>query len=237
MNLSERLKHVAYLCGSGGTLADIGCDHGYLGIWLIREKRFEHVIAMDLREGPLQAAKDHVKEEGLEDKIECRLSDGCDKLGCGEADVISFAGMGGPLMISLLERDVKITRSAARLVLQPQSEIPSVRRWLKDNGYRIEDEDIVCEDGKFYPMMAACAGEWDNAGTSEENALSYGGKLLEKKHPVLRACLERALKQNEEVLAELNGAHDAVNERRSRRIAEVERGIADIREALKVYEA
>lgn len=237
MNLSERLRHVAYLCGSGGTLADIGCDHGYLGIWLIKEKCFEHVIAMDLRKGPLQAAREHVAEEGLADRIECRLSDGCDRLVAGEADVISFAGMGGPLMISLLERDMTITKSAGKLVLQPQSEIPSVRRWLRDNGYRIEDEDIVCEDGKFYPMMAAVPGEWDDAGAGEEAALAYGGMLLEKKHPVLKAYLEKILKQNEDVLDGLKSAGDTENERRSIRTAEVERGIAGIREALKVYEA
>ena len=237
MILSERLKHVADLCGRGKTLADIGCDHGYLGIWLVKEKRFEHVIAMDLRKGPLAAAENHVKEEGLEDKIECRLSDGCDKLNAGEAEVINFAGMGGPLMISLLERDMSITESAKRLVLQPQSEIPSVRRWLKAKGFRIEAEDMVCEDGKFYTMMAACAGEWDNAAVAEEAALLFGGQLLAGKHPVLKDFLVKKLSQEEAVLRELTDGEETAGERRRMRAAEVERGIADIREALKVYEA
>ncbi|MCR5119278.1 MAG: class I SAM-dependent methyltransferase [Lachnospiraceae bacterium] len=235
MNLSERLQHVAKICGSGRTLADIGCDHAYLGIWLVSERRFERVIAMDLREGPLMAARRHVEEEGLSDKIECRLSDGCDRLDAGEADVISFAGMGGPLMISLLKRDMAVSKSAKRLVLQPQSEIPVVRQWLKSNGFRIEEEDIVCEDGKFYPMMAAVPGEWDDAGAAERLALAFGGALLEKKHPVLRAYLEKNLKQYGEVLSQLRQTAED-NERRNGRIREVEQDIADIREALKVYE-
>ncbi len=237
MVLSERLKHVALLAGSGNSLADIGCDHGYLGIWLVRNKLFEHVIAMDLREGPLNAARHNVEEEGLSDFIECRLSDGCDKLKKGEAQVLNFAGMGGPLMISLLERNMELTRSMDRLVLQPQSEIPDVRQWLKANGFSIVDEDIVCEDGKFYPMMAAVKGKWDDHGAGDKEAILFGGSLLKKKHPVLKAYLEKNLTQNEDVLARLTAALGAENERMNERITEVEASIADIREALKFYEA
>jgi tRNA (adenine22-N1)-methyltransferase len=236
MVLSERLKHVALLAGSGKCLADIGCDHGYLGIWLVKNKYFERVIAMDLRKGPLQAAQRNVREEGLADRIECRLSDGCDKLNEGEAQVLSFAGMGGPLMISLLERNIKLTRSMDRLVLQPQSEIPEVRLWLKANGFRIDDEDIVYEDGKFYPMMAAVKGDWDDNGVGSKAAVMFGGRLLTRKHPVLKAYLEKSLFQNEEVLARLTTASAGENERMNIRIAEVEASIADIREALKLYE-
>lgn len=232
MVLSERLKHVALLAGSGKCLADIGCDHGYLGIWLVKNKLFEHVIAMDLREGPLQAARHNVEEEGLSDSIECRLSDGCDKLMKGEAQVLSFAGMGGPLMISLLERDPDLISSMDRLVLQPQSEIPEVRLWLKANGFCIAEEDIVCEDGKFYPMMAAVKGEWKD----RQLDVLFGGVLLEKKHPVLKDFLEKNLLQKMEVLETLIAASDSGNERVNGRIAEVEASIADIREALKVYE-
>ena len=235
MNLSERLEHVAALCGSGTALADIGCDHGYLGIWLVKKGAFRNVIAMDLRSGPLAAAKSHVEEEGLSGQIECRLSDGCDKLARGEAEVISFAGMGGPLMISLLERDMALIRSMKRLVLQPQSEIPKVRQWLKDNGFRIEDEDIVFEDGKFYPMMAAVPGNWEDYGMPETAAVLFGAKLLSIRHPVLKECLIRKLAQKEEVMKELTATGED-NERKIRRRAEVEHTVADIREALKLYE-
>ncbi len=233
---SERLKAVAALAGRGDTLADIGCDHGYLGIGLIKAGCFKHVIAMDLREGPLNAARKNIREEGLTEEIECRLSDGCDKLKPGEADVVCFAGMGGALMIELMERALSVIQGLKRLVLQPQSEVASVRRWLWDKGFTPEAEAMIYEDGKYYPMMAAVYGGRDDDGMPGEAAFEFGGLLLKDKDPVLRSFLEHKLIQEEEILAALKAAGEG-NERRSIRMEELKHSMALIMEALGFYEA
>jgi tRNA (adenine22-N1)-methyltransferase len=108
---------------------------------------------MDLREGPLSRAREHIKEQGLSERITLRLSDGVSALSKGEADTILIAGMGGELIIRILTDGAEICHSVRELILQPQSVIGEVRRYLRENGYRITDEDMVLEDGKFYPMM------------------------------------------------------------------------------------
>jgi tRNA (adenine22-N1)-methyltransferase len=108
---------------------------------------------MDLREGPLSRAREHIKEQGLSERITLRLSDGVSALAQGEADTILIAGMGGELIIRILTDGADICHSVRELILQPQSVIGEVRRYLRENGYRITDEDMVLEDGKFYPMM------------------------------------------------------------------------------------
>ena len=179
----------------GLRVADVGCDHGYLAIHLIRNQISPHVIAMDINRGPLERAEDHVREAGLEKDIELRLSDGLEELKPGEADCIVMAGMGGPLMIGIMERREDICARAREFILQPQSEIAKVRHFLQDSHYRIVSEDMVEEDGKFYPMMKAVHGEME---LGSEVCFKYGKILLKEEHPVLRAYLryERRLLQS-----------------------------------------
>ena len=108
---------------------------------------------MEVGNGPLCAAKEHVAERGLESVIETRLSDGLHNYIIGEADTLICAGMGGRLMMRILSDDREKTVSFRELILQPQSEIEQFRRWLRRQGYCITDENMIEEDGKFYPMM------------------------------------------------------------------------------------
>lgn len=108
---------------------------------------------MDIRTGPLERAREHIRMYGMEDYIQTRLSDGVAALKPGEADTILIAGMGGGLVKHILESGRVICEQAHGLVLQPQSELPKVRRFLMENGYVTEREEMVMEDGKYYPMM------------------------------------------------------------------------------------
>ena len=96
IKLSKRLQTVAHQVKCGGVAADIGCDHGFTSIYLIEQGLAKHVIAMDINEGPLERAKEHIREYGMEADIETRLSDGTAKLAPGEADTLLISGMGGP---------------------------------------------------------------------------------------------------------------------------------------------
>ena len=165
ITLSKRLEAVAELITRNGTLADVGTDHGYIPIAMVLRGRVERAIAMDLRTGPLERAKEHITAYGLGDRIETRLSDGVSSLTENEADSIVVAGMGGELVIHILENGKAICKSAKELILQPQSEIGEVRKYLRENGYRIADEDMVEEDQKYYPMMRVVPQEAERPGT------------------------------------------------------------------------
>lgn len=195
MPLSERLTAVATMITPGLVVADVGCDHGYLSIYLIRKGIAPHVIAMDINHGPLQRAMDHIQEAGLAPEIEIRLSDGLNELKAGEASSIVMAGMGGPLMIDIMERSKGVCDAAKEFILQPQSEIETVRHYLEDNGFMIISEDIVLEDDKYYPMMKAIHGSMN---LEKDAYYKYGKILLKEEHPVLRAYLrhERSLLRN-----------------------------------------
>lgn len=155
ITLSKRLRAVAAMVTSGSRVCDVGCDHGFIPIWLVQQHISPKVLAMDVRSGPLSAAGEHIAQYGLESKIETRLSNGLHNYNIGEADTLICAGMGGGLMMRILTEDPDKTASFQELILQPQSEIEQFRSGLREMGYQIIEEQMVEEDRKFYPMMRA----------------------------------------------------------------------------------
>lgn len=202
------MKAVASMVTPGNVLADIGTDHGYIPISLVQRKKIPRAIAMDINKGPLKRAIDHIAEFQLEEFIETRLSDGVKKLEVGEVDSILIAGMGGELVIRILSDGKEVCRAAKELILQPQSELQRVRQFLRENKYKIVDEDMVIEDGKYYPMMRVVPVEedefWNNI---PEEAIRpcymYGPILLKNGNPSLRRFLVKQHKQLEKILKEL----------------------------------
>ena len=208
MELSKRLYAVAALVTEGASVADVGTDHGYIPIYQIQEKIASRVIAMDINKGPLERARIHIEEQGLSDRIETRLSDGTQALVPGEADTLITAGMGGGLVIHILEEGKDVINQMKTCILQPQSEIDKVRRYLTQEHFLIVDEDMVEEDGKYYPILKVEHGESE---TYEEYEFYYGKKLLEKKHPVLRDFLLRECAIQEKILKQLNKQADSTS--------------------------
>lgn len=162
--LSERLQMLADMVTPGNRLADVGCDHGYLAIYLVRAGICPRAVAMDVREGPLAAARRHVEEAGLEDYIDLRLSDGLAACCAGEADTLVCAGMGGRLMERILRSGMEKARQLGELILQPQSELPRFRAFLREAGFAVVQEDAVCEEGKYYFAMKAVCRKEDPGG-------------------------------------------------------------------------
>lgn len=155
VNLSRRLLSVASLISKGRNVADVGCDHGYLSIYLIEQKKANHIIATDIHKGPVMCARKNITGRCLQNKIDVRLGDGLKVVQPGEADCVVMAGMGGPLAISILEASQDVCKQVKEFVIQPQSDIPSVRHYLVEHEYVIVDEKMVYEDGKYYQMMKA----------------------------------------------------------------------------------
>ena len=168
--MSLRLKTVADMlkdeCIHRCT-ADVGCDHGYVSIYLVQNKISESAIAMDVRKGPLAMAESNIRDFSLEKDIQTRLSDGLTELQESEADSLVIAGMGGKLMISILEKKDISSLGIRVAVLQPQSDICLFREYLRDKGYTIADERIILDEGKYYFPMKVIPGDGVSGSFSE----------------------------------------------------------------------
>lgn len=204
VQLSERLLAAAGMVTKGNIVADVGCDHAYTSIYLCQAGIAPKVIAMDVNKGPLVGAKAHVEEAGLSENIDIRLSDGLQKLVPGEADSVLLCGMGGLLMIKILSDYPETTASLKELILQPQSEVGEVRRYLHKQGYEITKEHMLKEDGKFYVMMRAVKSKIPQQYETECDYI-YGKLLLEEKNPVLLEFLDREHRLRADVLTALSG--------------------------------
>lgn len=230
MELSKRLYAVAGLVTEGASVADIGTDHGYVPVYLAEKGIAFRVLAADINEGPLMRAKSYIEERGLTDRIEIRRSDGLLNIRPGEADTIIAAGMGGGLVIKILSEGAEVVRSLKNMILQPQSEIGKVRRYINEHGLRIAEEDMVKEEGKYYPMMRAVHGEPE---PYEKWEYLYGKRLLEKCNPVLKEYLLREIELKEGILQRLR--EHAETEKTMMRIEELSREIEYAGRALACY--
>ena len=186
IKLSNRLQAVARHIPAGASVADIGTDHGYLPVFLVINDISGKVIASDRSKGPLSAAEQLVRLLSLENQISLRLGEGLSVLQPGEAEVICVAGMGGVAITGILAENMEIARAARRLVMQPQRNVPAVRRFLADNGFRLVAEDLAEDDGFFYEILVAEPGEM----TLDDWQAEFGPLLLEQRHPLLKDFLK-----------------------------------------------
>lgn len=211
MELSKRLQKVADFVTPGNRAADVGCDHGYVPIWLIENGIVPSAIAADVRPGPLGRAQAHIQEHGLEKKIETRLSDGLEKIRPGEVQTLIFSGMGGPLMIRLLSGGEETAKAVGELILSPQSELEQVRRFLVQNGYTIDREAVLEEDEKYYFIFHVIPVRDDRIWTEEEYV--YGKDYEPGCGRIAAAFLEREICKKETLLQNLEAASPRGRER------------------------
>ena len=187
--LSNRLLACCGFVRPGDRVADVGCDHGYLGIHLLQTGMASSVIASDVNEGPLQSACRNAHKYGVKDRISFYLSDGVRSIP-REFDTLVCAGIGADTMISILEAAPWLKDEKYRLILQCQSRRPELRKYLYANGFSIARETLA-EDGKFiYPIMEVVY--------APAEPLTPGGyhitpALLESGSPLLPAFLERVI--------------------------------------------
>ncbi|MDO4285373.1 MAG: class I SAM-dependent methyltransferase [Eubacteriales bacterium] len=184
IHLSKRLRTLCQMVTADSRLCDVGCDHALVPLALLEEGRIPSALAMDVARGPLLAAAANVEAHGYERQVQTRLSDGLGAYEIGEADTLVIAGMGGPLIREILEREPQKAQSFRELVLEPQSEVHEVRSALRGMGIGIVSEKMVEEDGKFYPVIRAVPGE---KGVRPDWAAAFGGENPPEEAQRLRA--------------------------------------------------
>lgn len=246
--LSGRMHQLADMVTAGNRVADVGCDHAFLSIYLVQTGKCPGCLAMDVRKGPLSGAEEHIAFYGLGEYIETRLSDGLSAYHIGEAQTLVCAGMGGRLMERILTEGGEKSRAFSELILQPQSEIPEFRRFLRRAGYLVTEEAAVYEDGKYYFAMKAVYGgqglpvgqsrmnrqqafaesglsvaQSSSAGQEPEEEELYdlfGKQLLQERAPVLKQYLLHRMKAVGEIIGQLRQNNGVKSEARLKELYE-----------------
>lgn len=219
MQLSERLSMVASMVTAGNCLADVGTDHGYVPIYLYEKQVIPRAIAMDVNKGPLEKARIHIYEKGMEHAIETRLSDGLEAMKAGEAQSLLIAGMGGPLIERILSAYPEVTASFEELILQPQSEVFRVRRWLELQGYEIVEEHMIFEDGKYYPMFKAVKKDAPQKLAPLED--KFGRLEVLKEQEILKQFLRKEISAKKEIMKHLTAENSQKGIQRIRELEEI----------------
>ncbi len=187
--LSTRLLACCSLVHPGDRVADIGCDHGYLGIYLLKNGIASSVMESDVNEKPLQSARDNAARFGTLENTTFFLSDGVQNVP-RDFDTLVCAGMGADTMMAILEAAPWLQDRKYRLILQCQSKRPELRQWLYDAGYRIHRETLA-KDGKFvYSIMEVL---WEPGPGIAPWETYITRQLLEDSHPLLPEYYERVI--------------------------------------------
>ncbi len=226
--ISKRLLCCAELIDAPCRVADIGTDHGYLGIHLLSSGKADYIVAADLRQGPLDNAIKNAKRFAMMDRMRFVLSDGLRNVDADEIDTIVCAGMGGELIIRILENCPWIFDAKYRLILQPQATPHLLRAWLADKGFSIERE-IVCHDGRFYYTVL-------RARFGERMILSEGQQyitpqLLREESELVPAFIDQTIGQLEKTVNGMRSARE-VQESRLAFYAQALEEIKAMRDAL-----
>lgn len=195
--LSKRLETVAGMVTPGNVTADIGTDHGYVPIYLIKNGICPKAYAMDINEGPIKSAIQNIRVEGLSEQIEVIQSDGMEKLEPEMADTVIIAGMGGELMVNILENS-KVNHTVKEFILSPHRRGDLVRKYITHIDWHITDEKMLVDAGKFYTVMKAEKGR-DEIPYNETEYI-YGRILLDEKNPVLKEYLEKENNKFQKIL-------------------------------------
>ena len=222
---------MAALVPAGTQFADIGTDHAYLPVWLLQHGVIDRAVAADLRQGPLERAKMTAEKYGQTQRMEFRLCDGLKGIHPDEAETIAVAGMGGETIASILSAAPWTKEQACRLVLQPMSAQPELRRWLQENGYRIEREVLVQEGRTIYTIFLVGAGAMPELTAGERWA---GRQQRGEIAPLRMDYLNHLLNQVERAISGLKKSSRSED---IYRLAEMEQVYVDLERMKKEWEA
>lgn len=206
MHIGKRLETIAGMVPQGSILADIGTDHAYLPVWLLKNGCIKSAVAGDIAAGPCQAARNTVAANNMQNLVQVRMGSGLEVIKIGEVDCITIAGMGASTIISILEANFSVAASAKLLVLQPMAGAASLRRWLCNNGWQLVDEELVDDKPHFYEIIAASRGVSEKYSEAD---YFIGPVLLKKRHNLLTKQINRQVMLCRQLLANMELSESA----------------------------
>lgn len=213
MTISDRLNAIAEMVPSCEVMADIGTDHGYLPIELVKRGLVGKAYAMDINKGPLLRAQTNIERAGESDKVKTILSNGLENLP-EDTEVIVIAGMGGMLIGKILEASKSKLGTVDNLVLSPHLDASALRRKVHSLGYKLDKEQMVIDQGKYYNIFTCSKGK----EIYTEIEYAYGKELIQHKPLLFVASLREEISRNNQVLDRLMASE---SEGASKRISEI----------------
>lgn len=202
--LSNRLMSAVPYVREGAFVADIGTDHAYLPIYLYLGEKIRGAVAADIGKGPLSIATANIRENGLSDRIATCLSDGLTNIKpYAPTDIIVF-GMGGELIVSILDAAPWLKDKNIRLILQPMTKAEILRDYLQRNGFAVIGESLSEDDGRIYQTVCAAYDGKERSDTPL--ALSVGRQNLERGGDLLHRLLNAKQKTLTEIYTAKNAA-------------------------------
>ncbi|WP_150284077.1 tRNA (adenine(22)-N(1))-methyltransferase TrmK [Rummeliibacillus sp. TYF-LIM-RU47] len=226
--LSKRLQTVASFVPEKAVVADIGSDHAYLPCYLVLQGVIHRAIAGEVVKGPYESACNEVRKEQLQESIAVRFADGLQAIEKEDGvTAITIAGMGGPLIASILEKDAERLQGVERLILQPNIHAIAIREWAMANGWKIINEEILKEDEKIYEVLVLERGE----ETLNTVQLLLGPVLYKEKNAVFKEKWQHEINQWLQVLEALKQAEPTTAIAKKER--ELQQKIELVKEVLK----
>lgn len=201
MELSIRLNSIIKQVNKCNSIIDVGTDHGYVPIFLVKQGVCEKAIASDINKGPIEKARINISFEGLSSKIECRHGGGLKTVRKGEVQAAIIAGMGGNLTMDILLDDIEKIKLYDFLILQPAQNPEILREFLYSGNFDILDEDLILEDGNYYELFKVKYNK-DNVGIKFEDSINYeiSPILRKKNHGEIEGYIKNKIEKNENIL-------------------------------------
>lgn len=191
IKIKSRLLKIASMLGKCTKPADIGTDHAYIPIYLVQSGMCDSVVATDVKKGPLLKARKNIEKYQLSDRIELRLGDGMKPVRENECDAFIVAGIGGVVITEILEASIEKAQKAKALILQPAYYDEVLREFLLKNGFCIETESLVRDEGRIYTVIRTY---YDGVKRSDDDLYYHIGRaLFDNRDPLLNDFLQRRI--------------------------------------------
>lgn len=217
MELSKRLNWILEKVDKCETIIDVGTDHGYIPIKLIKDNIASRVIASDINKEPLEKARINASLDGVIEKVDLRLGGGLKTLKSKEVQGIIIAGMGGKLIRDILEADLDKVKDVDYLVLQPAQNPEVLREYLYTHEYEIIDEDICLDEGKYYELFKVKYKK-NNITKLEDVFYEISPVMLKKRTETLKSYIEDKVEKNNKILNFINDDTEHAKERKKQLI-------------------
>jgi len=187
---SQRILAIASLIDKNDSIIDVGCDHAYLDIYLIKNKLCIKALASDIAEGALKQAKNNIKKYNLGNKIQTILSNGLDNIDVVNYNTIVISGMGTKTILDILSNSK--VENIDKFIIQSNNNLEDLRMAMNKRGYKIKEEIIVLENNKYYTIIEYVHGKEKlsniikKIGIYNNDNLQYYDYLYKKNEELLK---------------------------------------------------